>query len=400
MKNALRYIRNILLAGLANMYIFSTFTPYIICLADELYENHEYVEEPTKDTNAVEKEVYVTDIEIDDYNNELIVGEYMQLTTTLVPDNATDSRITYKSSNDNIATVTSSGKIKGISSGQVIIYVTCGSITKEVALTVRIQSKAININTRYKVIQVGDKFKLEASVNPDNSGGALQYKSSNPKVASVSSTGIIEAKSCGSTSIMVYNNDIQMSVTVIVNQAVSENENANCISTCEDTTQYFSDKVDASTCEVISSEILKYCYDNKKTISIEAEKYIIYINGDDIVNYDNELNTKLVFDETDYGLALTINEGNMLCGRITVDISKIVTNEKYLYIYNKEQNKYQKLQVDNIKNLSIDTAGTYILTSEPISNTKFNIKVIIIVALTIVACGGIYIVVTKKYLFW
>ncbi len=77
------------------------------------------------------RDIKVTDIEIADYQQELEVGRTMRLSTTIQPLEASNNPIKYQSSNPAIATVSSSGEVKGIAKGSVRIYMSAGDVTKE-----------------------------------------------------------------------------------------------------------------------------------------------------------------------------------------------------------------------------------------------------------------------------
>lgn len=66
-------------------------------------------------------EIPVTDIEIADYQDKLEVDKTMTLSVTVLPSDATDNKVQYKSSNEKIATVNSLGEVKCISKGGVNI---------------------------------------------------------------------------------------------------------------------------------------------------------------------------------------------------------------------------------------------------------------------------------------
>lgn len=351
--------------------------------------------------SSKEKEVEVQDVEIGDYEEELKVDDTLSISATVVPSNATDATITYQSSNPEIATVNSSGEVKGIAPGQAVIYVTAGNITKQVPITVKIATMAISLNSDYQVMKPGDTFQVKAEVRPAGATGGITYKSINPEVAAVSPSGAITAKSCGDTAIIVSNGDLQVSVIVIVNEegAVVSKEEVNTEHS-EEADKSYPDQVSVEEYPIISPEMIKYFYEKEQLLTIKGDGYIIYLDGKDIVNFENELKTSLLFEKAEKGFTIVVNEGNKLCGKLTIDISEKVTTEKYLYLYNSEKEKYQKIQSKDISTLSIDTAGKYLMTSKPLSGFRVNVLLVAVGILAIVIGAGVYIGVKKQYWFW
>ena len=223
----------------------------------------------------------------------------------------------------------------------------------------------------------------------------------NSDVATVSGTGNIAAKKSGNTAIIVSNGDLQVSVTVIVNEnggAVEEKEEVQQGNLGQETE--ISEIVSVTDYPVLTSEILKYLYENTKKIIITSEDYTIYLNGDDIVNTDNELYTELVFLENENGFSFCVNNGQKLCGKIRIDLNPKVTNEKYLYLYNDEKEAYQELSVSDTKYLEIDTAGIYLLTTEKVRGLHVKKALVGGGCAMVFLAGGIYIVGIRRYWFW
>lgn len=351
--------------------------------------------------SSKEEKIEVQDVEIGDYEKELKVDGVLNISATVLPSNATDTTITYKSSNPEIATVNSSGEVKGIAPGQVIIYVSAGNVTRQAAITVKIATTAIGLNSDYQVMKPGDNFQISAKVQPTGAAAGLTYKSTNVEVATVSTTGLITAKSSGSTAIIVTNGELQVSVTVIVNEngssSVKKKENKKDNKRTE---SEFPQQVSVEEYPVISSDMLKYFYEQEKVLIIKGKGYTIYLDGKNIVNFDNELNTKLSFKKGTKGTTFVVNKGKNLCGKLTIDISKKVSGEKYLYLYNKEKKKYQKIKTDNISTLNIDTAGKYLITSGTLSGFQVNVVLIILGTVAVIVGIGVYIGVKKQYWFW
>ena len=76
------------------------------------------------ETTSEPSNVEVTEIQIRDNVDSIEVGKRRSLTTTVLPENATDKSITWKSSNENVATISSSGELQAKSVGKVEITAT------------------------------------------------------------------------------------------------------------------------------------------------------------------------------------------------------------------------------------------------------------------------------------
>lgn len=355
----------------------------------------------SEEAETEEEVISVTDIEIGNYDEELNVDATLTLSATVLPSDATEQTVSFQSSNTQIATVNSSGEVKGIAPGQVVITATAGGVTKQISITVKIATTEIVLNSDYRIMKPGDTFQLVSNVQPEGAPAGMTYKSLNSDVATVSGTGNIAAKKSGNTAIIVSNGDLQVSVTVIVNEnggAVEEEEEMQQGNLGQETE--ISEIVSVTDYPVLTSEILKYLYENKKKIIITSEDYTIYLNGDDIVNTDNELYTELVFLENENGFSFCVNNGQKLCGKIRIDLNPKVTNEKYLYLYNDEKEAYQELSVSDTKYLEIDTAGIYLLTTEKVRGLYVKKALVGGGCAMVLLAGGIYIVGKRRYWFW
>ena len=78
----------------------------------------------TKTTPMVPTTISVTDIKINESITSLKVGESQKLTATITPDDATDKNITWKSSDESIATVSATGEVVAKKYGTVDITAT------------------------------------------------------------------------------------------------------------------------------------------------------------------------------------------------------------------------------------------------------------------------------------
>ena len=115
------------------------------------------------------------------------------------PKNASKSVI-YKSSNTKIASVSSKGTVKGKKTGSVTITAT-SKVNKKVKASVKLKVKdlkpsKVSIPAALSLTN-GKKAIVKATVSPAGVYAPVKFSSSNTKVATVSSTGTVTAKSAG-----------------------------------------------------------------------------------------------------------------------------------------------------------------------------------------------------------
>lgn len=115
------------------------------------------------------------------------------------PKNASKS-VTYKSSNTKIASVSSKGTVKGKKTGSVTITAT-SKVNKKVKASVKLKVKdlkpsKVSIPAALSLTN-GKKAIVKATVSPSGVYAPVKFSSSNTKVAIVSSTGTVTAKSAG-----------------------------------------------------------------------------------------------------------------------------------------------------------------------------------------------------------
>lgn len=366
----------------------------ITVTAGEVSQSFELQVTGEEDTN-----VHVTDIEIGEHESELEVGKTLTLSGTVIPTNATNSTITYKSSDPAVATVSSTGEVKGIGKGDVIITLSADGISKNVSLTVKVAAIKISLNKDYLMLKTGDSFQLTANVAPTKANQMITYHSVDTSIATVSQAGVVTAKETGSTTIIVSNGDISAAVSVIVNESIVDQKKTESNQVHKEDAEVYPDLIYAVEHKVIDSEMLRYLYETKKALRIIGNGYVIEIDGKDIVNYDNEFFTDIELVNELGKTSFLLNKGNELCGAVTVYLEEI--NGRYLYLYNVSEEKYELLNISDITELKLTTAGEYLLCETKMRLDKKVIVCTAIGSVILLLTGGmIYIFVKKKYWFW
>lgn len=165
-----------------------------------------YSNSVSEESEAVIIPESVTGIEVaNDYQHMgLFVGGSGKIRYSVLPSNATNTNVTFKSLNEKVATVDANGVVTGVSEGNADIVITTEEGGFEAKCTVRVDG----IDAR-GIERVGDKTvtmglnqtrQLQVKITPsDTTNKNVQWTSSNNSVATVDSNGVVTSKNSGST---------------------------------------------------------------------------------------------------------------------------------------------------------------------------------------------------------
>ena len=132
------------------------------------------------------------------------VGESTTLTPTIYPSNATTT-LSWYTSNSQVATVSSSGVVTGVGEGNAVVYTKTsnGIYSNDCNIKVAYRKPTkVSLPNELELVEENAK-QLTATVTPSNAKTTLSWSSSNTKVATVSSSGLVTAISGGETKITV-----------------------------------------------------------------------------------------------------------------------------------------------------------------------------------------------------
>jgi hypothetical protein len=126
--------------------------------------------------------ISVESVSLDKTELELSVGETASLTASIIPSNATNTSVTWSSSNTSVATVSSKGVVTGVSVGTATITVTTSDREKTTKCTVTVTKPAKSISVSPSSLAFGD-------VNVDETASKT-FTISNTGKADVTVSGI------------------------------------------------------------------------------------------------------------------------------------------------------------------------------------------------------------------
>lgn len=155
-------------------------------------------------------------------------GKSFVLKTKVTTSGKISKAVVYKSSNSKVAKVTKTGKITAVKKGSTYVTVYAKANKKKVCkvkVTVGTPVSSVKLSKASATINKGKTLTLKATVSPKSaSNKTLTWKSSNKKVATVSSKGVVKAVNAGTAKITATANDgsgKKYTCTVKVNIPVS-----------------------------------------------------------------------------------------------------------------------------------------------------------------------------------
>ena len=115
-------------------------------------------------------------------------------------------KLIFSSSNKKIATVSSKGVITGVKTGTcyVTVKVNGTSLSKKCKVKVSLGSRIIKLNASRLTLMKVKKYPLKGVIYNKRSKDKLKYKTSNKKIATVSSKGVVKKRKKGKATITAW----------------------------------------------------------------------------------------------------------------------------------------------------------------------------------------------------
>ena len=147
----------------------------------------------------------VSGVKLDQYTLTLQKGKSATLNATVTPADATNPDVIFISGDRKIATVDPDGNVKAVGVGKTTITV----VTRDLGFTstcylevIPVAVTGVSMKKSSEAVILGETKTLEATVYPsDAENKAITWSSSDPKVATVDSQGVIKGKAIGKATI-------------------------------------------------------------------------------------------------------------------------------------------------------------------------------------------------------
>jgi uncharacterized protein YjdB len=142
-------------------------------------------------------------------------GKTVTLKATVSPSTFPDKSVTWKSSNTKVATVTSSGKVKGVKAGTATI--TCTSNLTGAKATCKVTVGYVSLDKTEAVVKKGKTLTLTPTVYPSSlTDKSVTWESSDTKIATVTEEGKVKGVKYGTATITCTSNATGLSTTCAV----------------------------------------------------------------------------------------------------------------------------------------------------------------------------------------
>ena len=174
-------------------------------------------------TMRIYVETKVTGITLDRKDLKLGIGDTQQLIASIGPAGATNQKVTWKSSDESVATVSAGGIVtaKAIGTARITVTSADGKHEATCVVTVLIPVKSITLSDTRLRLTKGETATLTVTIDPaDATNRTIVWTSDNSLVASVDSKGVVTANDRGNAVITAATEDGTIQATCIV--SVSE----------------------------------------------------------------------------------------------------------------------------------------------------------------------------------
>lgn len=160
------------------------------------------------------KDVLIRNIKLTDDKISLAIGKSYNLKYSVTPLNATTYNFNFTSSDTSVAIVNENGVVKAVNSGTAIITIKSkitnamdtvmvkvyrysntsnNSLSNNINNEIYYKTNSMTLSNEQLELSVGSKTKLTATINPSNAYQQVNWSSSNNKIATIDSNGMITA---------------------------------------------------------------------------------------------------------------------------------------------------------------------------------------------------------------
>ena len=166
-----------------------------------------------------EKDVPVSSVTISQATAEMLIGETIQLSAKVLPNEASDKTVSWASSKQSAATVSNTGLVTAIAEGISTITASAGGKSGTCTITVSkkvVEVSSVELDKTSAQLKAGETVTLTATVKPDDATDkTVTWSTSDSSVATVDN-GVVTAIKVGSATITAKAGDKSATCSISV----------------------------------------------------------------------------------------------------------------------------------------------------------------------------------------
>jgi len=180
------------------------------------------------------------------------ISESETLTARVMPENATDKTVMWTIDDSDIASISSTGLVTGLSVGETVVTVITNdggfTDTCDVIVSIPVDPdvvSSVTLNQSSLTINVDDQVNLIATIYPSTAlNKTVTWSTLDDNIASVSSTGLVTAVAVGNTTITVTTTDGSFTATCLVRVNPNNEDPNNFWDETQDSLRFGSKNID------------------------------------------------------------------------------------------------------------------------------------------------------------
>lgn len=227
-------------------------------------------------------EVEIEKIELSIEGNQIKKGETKKLMVKILPEEANSKEIEFSSSNPQIVSIDENGNIVGITTGKAMITAKAkqGEAQSQIEIRVYNEITGISIDQKNINMQVGDTFKINAYVLPEDADNQnMIFSSDNTDIVSIDKNGVITANNIGETEIIVISEE---------NSEIYEKCKVKVVRKIEDSEIHFDSSLKVDSLEISGIDYLNNTVEDLKQ-KIKTDLELEFVNNKSEILEDTDI---------------------------------------------------------------------------------------------------------------
>ena len=155
---------------------------------------------------AIDTKIHAAKVTLNFHQKDLVAGTTFSLNQVIMPSNASIKTVIWSSSNEDVATVSSTGVVTPIEEGMTLIVVKTvdgGNIDSCIVNVKKQEVTGMSLNINGSTLKIGSSLTLKPVITPlDASNKSIIWSSGNETVAKVSEAGVVTAITPGTVGII------------------------------------------------------------------------------------------------------------------------------------------------------------------------------------------------------